>query len=561
MPHDLSLLRDVALGIIFAVVAAHLARLLRQPLLLGYIVGGVLLSHHLGFGLVTSEGSIELISEVGLILLLFIIGLEINLRELARLGRPMTILGVSQFVICALLGLVFFAQFGYGLAGGNFDLLYLAIVMSLSSTLIVIKLLRDKFELKTIAGRLTLAVLVFQDVWAILFMAIQPNLNAPSLLLIAQSTTGGMLLVALAFLVSRFVLARLYEASARRPELILLTSIAWCFVISGVAEHLGLSRAMGALIAGVSISTFPYGADVTAKITGVRDFFVTLFFVALGMKLSVPTPALLYQAGLVVLFVYASRLIAMVPVAYLLGQGLRAGLISALNLSQISEFSLVIVALGVGYGHLSPSVQPLTLAAMILAALSSTYVIAYNDGISRWFLDLLVRTGLREDPGREAPEGERPAREIVLLGHFRIAQAVLDLVDGQAAHLKDRIMLVDYNASLGRKVRERGFHWEYGDLAHPDGLEHLGIESARVIVTTISDTFLKGIPTRSLVGHLRRLAPHATIIMTGEDKSDREDLMRGGADHVLIPGEITGERILELLVTARSRRKAGKSAR
>jgi Kef-type K+ transport system membrane component KefB len=555
MPHDLSLLRDIALGIVFAVVAAHLARLLRQPLLLGYIVGGVLLSDHLGFGLVTSESSIELISEVGLILLLFIIGLEINLRELGRLGRPMTILGVSQFVISALLGLAFFSQFGYQLRGGNFDLVYLAIVMSLSSTLIVVKLLRDKFELKTLAGRLTLGVLIFQDIWAILFMAVQPNLNAPTLLRIVQSTAGGTLLVALAFVVSRQVLARVFEASARRPELILLTSIAWCFVTSGTAEYLGLSRAMGALIAGISISAFPYGGDVTAKITGVRDFFVTLFFVALGMKLSVPTPALLYQAGLVVLFVYLSRLVSVVPVAYLMGEGLRAGIISALNLSQISEFSLVIVALGVGYGHLSPGVEPLTLAALILAALASTYVIAYNDGIARWLVDVLVWMGLRDDPGREAPGEERQTREIVLLGHFRIAQAVLDLVDDQAKHLKERIMLVDYNASLGLKVRERGFHWEYGDLAHPDALEHLGIESARIIVTTISDTFLKGIPTRSLVGHLRRLAPHATIIMTGEDKSDREDLLRGGADHVLIPGEITGERILELLAMADTRRR------
>jgi Kef-type K+ transport system membrane component KefB len=550
MPHDVSLLRDIALGIVFAVIAAHLARLLRQPLILGYIIGGILLSDHLGFGLVRNEQSIELISEIGLILLLFIIGLEINLRELARLGRPMAILGVSQFVFNALLGLLFFARLGYGMGEGRFDLLYLAIVMSLSSTLIVVKLLRDKFELKSLAGRLTLAVLIFQDIWAILFMAVQPNLNAPSLLRIAQSTGGGVLLVGLAFLVSRYGLARLFEASARRPELVLLTSIAWCFVTSGCAEYLGLSREMGALVAGISIAAFPYGADVTAKIAGVRDFFVTLFFVALGMKLSVPTAMLLYQAGLVVLFVFLSRSIAVVPVAYLLGDGLRAGIISALNLSQISEFSLVVVALGRGYGHLSVEVESLTLTSMIMAALASTYVIGSNDRIARMLLRPLVRLGLYEDPTGRALTEDHRANEIVLLGHFRIAQAVLKLVDERAPHLKARITVVDYNANLGRTVRQRGFHWEYGDLAHPDALEHLGVERARIIVTTISDTFLKGIRTRSLVSHLRRLAPHATIVMTGEEQSDLEDLIRGGVDHVLIPGEITGERILELLEKA-----------
>jgi Kef-type K+ transport system membrane component KefB len=553
MPHDMSLLRDIALGIVFAVIAAHLARLLRQPLLLGYIVGGILLSDHLGFGLVTSEESIELISEIGLILLLFIIGLEINLRELARLGRPMTILGVSQFVLNTLLGLLFFAQLGYRMGGGRFDLLYFAIVMSLSSTLIVVKLLRDKFELKSLSGRLTLAVLIFQDIWAILFMAVQPNLNAPSLVRIVQSTGGGVLLVALAFLVSRHVLARLFEASALRPELVLLTSIAWCFVVSGFAEYLGLSREMGALIAGVSISAFPYGSDVTAKITGVRDFFVTLFFVALGMKFSVPTPVLLYQAGLTVLFVYLSRFIAVVPIGYVLGNGLRAGTISAVNLSQISEFSLVIVTLGAGYGHLSADVEPLALTSMLMAALVSTYIIGSSDRLARLLLRPLVKFGLREDPSERAAGEDRHARDIVLLGHFRIAQAVLNLVEDRATHLRERITLVDYNANLGRKARERGFHWEYGDLAHPDSLEHLGVERARIIVTTISDTFLKGIRTRSLVAQLRKLAPRAIIVMTGEDKSDEEDLKQGGADHVLIPGEITGERIIELLEKADAR--------
>ena len=230
MPHELTLLRDIALGIVFAALAAHVARLIRQPLILGYIAGGVLLSPRLGLGLVTSVESIELISEIGLILLLFIIGLEIDLRELRRLGRSMLALGVGQFVINALLGLVFFSWLGYRATGGNFDLLYLAIVISLSSTLIVVKLLRDKFELKVLSGRLTLGVLVVQDIWAIVFMAVQPSLADPGVLTIARSIAGGAVLVAAAFLASRYVLSRLFEAAARRPELVLISAVAWCFV-------------------------------------------------------------------------------------------------------------------------------------------------------------------------------------------------------------------------------------------------------------------------------------------------------------------------------------------
>jgi Kef-type K+ transport system membrane component KefB len=547
MPHEVSLLRDIALAIVFAVAAAHVARLIRQPLILGYIAGGMLLSPRLGFGLVTDRASIEIISEMGLILLLFIIGLEISVPELARLGPSTLVVGVGQCVLNGLLGLAFFAGLGYRIDGG-FDLLYLAVVSSLSSTLIVVKLLRDKFELKSLAGRLTLGVLVFQDVWAILFMAVQPNLSDPGLVPIARSIGGGVLLVGLAFLISRYVLAGLFEASARRPELVLLSSLAWCFTVAGAAEWLGLSRAMGALIAGLSLSAFPYGADVIAKITGVRDFFVTLFFVGLGMLVPFPSASLLVQAVLVALFVVASRFVTVVPLAALAGDGLRAGIITALNLAQISEFSLVIMALGASYAHVSEAATSTVLMSMILTSLVSTYVIGASDAIGRLVLAGLERIGIRDGAGEPARSGDGPERDIVLLGHFRIAQAVLDLVEARAPQLRERITLVDYHASRGRTVLERGFRWAYGDLAHPESLEHLGVDRARVIVCTISDTFLKGISTRRLLAGLRRLAPEARIVMTGEEKTDWEALSAGGADYVLIPGEITGERIVELLL-------------
>jgi Kef-type K+ transport system membrane component KefB len=553
MTYDVTLLRDIALGIVFAAVVAHVARLIRQPLILGYIAGGVLLGPRLGLGLVTSTESIDLISEIGLIFLLFIIGLEIDLRELRRLGQSVLTVGVSQFVINALLGLALFGWLGYRAGRGNFDLYYLAVVTSLSSTLIVVKLLRDKFELKVLSGRLTLGVLVVQDIWAILFMAVQPNLKDPGVLAIARSIVGGAVLVGLAFLVSRHVLARLFEASARWPELVLISSVAWCFVVSGTAEYLGLSRAMGALIAGVTISAFPYGADVISKATGVRDFFVTLFFVALGMKAPLPGGLLLTHAALIGVFIFLSRFIAVVPAAYLVRGSLYAGVVTALNLSQISEFSLVILTLGTKYGHVSAQVVALMITAMILTSLVSPYVIGANDTIARAILRPFERRRRRREVA-DGPTAEgRPAREIVLLGHFRIAQAVLDQVEARAPHLKERITLVDYDPTRGRRVIARGFHWEYADLAHPDALEHLGIEHARIVVTTISDTFLKGITTRRLAGILRRLAPEAVIVMTGEEKTDADELRLAGADHVLLPGEITGERVLDLLVKQRKR--------
>jgi len=260
----------------------------------------------------------------------------------------------------------------------------------------------------------------------------------------------------------------------------------------------------------------------------------------------VPSADVLGQALLIVLFVLLSRVISVVPTAYFLGNGLYAGMVTALNLAQISEFSLVILTLGAGYGHISERVSGVVLTAMLMTSLLSPYLIAGNDRIARWLVRPFARVPATR--GRAAPAAAAgPPREIVLLGHFRIAQAVLDLVEVRAPQLKARITLVDYDANRAHGVIARGFRWEYGDLANPDALEHLGIEEARVVVTTISDTFLKGISTRRLVGNLRRLAPRAVIVMTGEERTDLEDLLRAGADHVLIPGEITGERILDLL--------------
>ncbi|MCE9599887.1 MAG: cation:proton antiporter [Spirochaetia bacterium] len=536
-----TLLKDIALGIMFAVGSAILARFIRQPLLLGYVGGGILLSHHMGLSLVKSEESIEIISEMGLIFLLFIIGLEINLRELARMGKSMLVLGISQFALSVGIGLLALQFLGGFIGSSKFGLLYLAVASSLSSTLIVVKLLQDKFEVKTLGGRLTIGILVFQDIWAILFMGLQPNLEKPDPLTVGRSVGAVVVLIALAFVISKYLLSRLFAWASRTPELILLSSIAWCFLVSGGAQMLGLSMEMGALIAGVSIAAFPYGNDVISKLGGVRDFFVTLFFVALGMKIPVPDAATIGISAFLLVYIFANRILTIVPVSIALGNGLRAGFITALNLSQISEFSLVILALGVGYKHIDPGLASLVLTAMIITSVVSTYVIKFNDRIASFLIGFFARTGLRDTPAAATGDSHGHGEaEIVVLGYFRIARAFLDRLKSKHPAWTKRTLIVDYNAALSKKLKDDGFHWAYGDLSHPETLIHSGIENASVIICTISDTFLKGITTRRLLQNLKQLAPGARIVMVGEEESDRSDLMALGAHHVVVAGEVAG---------------------
>lgn len=546
---SLSLLEDIAKSIVFAAAAGQIARFLRQPTLLGYVLGGVALGAPLGLGWVTNPESIELIAEIGLIFLLFIIGLEIQLPELARLGKATLVVGVAQFVGCAALAALAFWPLGF--AGGEFTLLYLAVTTAFSSTLIVVKLLHDKAETHTAAGRLTIGVLVLQDFFAIGFMAVQPSLQDPRIAGLARSLALGAALIALAFLVSRYLLGRLFHATAKVPELMLLTAIAWCFLVAGAAAAVGLSREMGALVAGLSIAAFPYGADVSAKLAGVRDFFVTLFFVSLGLKLAAPTASTGGFALVAILVVLLTRLATVVPATRLVGQGLRTGIVAALDLAQISEFSLVIVAVGVGYGHVTVDLQNALLLAMLATAVLSSYLITFNDPVARALVALARRAGLRDGEVEDSPKGAAgPRRDIVLLGCFREGLELLERVEAERQDLKPRIRVIDFNPALEERLAAAGFSWAYGDLAHPETLAHLGLADASVVVSTIPDSFLKGTSNRELMLHARQIAPNAHYIVTAEEEELAEELHALGAADVIVPAAVTADRVLDQIEAA-----------
>jgi predicted Kef-type K+ transport protein len=271
------LVTDIAICIIAAWAVAVVSQVARQPLLLAYLVAGFAVGphgipfHKDGTSLVTDPESIQTISAIGLSLLLFMIGLEIDLKRMLSAGRVITLTAGAQILGCVLLGWLVFGLLGP--AQTHLEALYLAVAAAMSSTVIIVKILYDKRELETLAGRVTLGVLVLQDIATILFLAIQPNLKHPEAGVMLHAVGNVILLVAVAFLASRFVLPKIFKFIARLPELVLVGALAWCFAMAGFADYLKLSTAMGALIAGVMLSTFPYTLDVAAKVTSLRDFF------------------------------------------------------------------------------------------------------------------------------------------------------------------------------------------------------------------------------------------------------------------------------------------------
>jgi hypothetical protein len=210
----------------------------------------------------------------------------------------------------------------------------------------------------------------------------------------------------------------------------------------------------------------------------------------------------------------------------------------------------VVIGLGVGYGHVTPQLQGTVLAAMLLASVVSTYIISFNDPISRLFLRVLRAFGTRErgadEGGHAAHHG--PTRDIVLLGCFREGLALLDKVEAELPDLKSRILVIDFNIGLKERLENAGFAWVYGDLAHPETLVHLGLEMARVVVSSIPDAFLKGTSNRRLLMHAQQIAPGAHFVVTADDGRAEEDLRALGAQEVMVPAQVTAERMLQLLL-------------
>ncbi len=545
---DHGLVIDIAICIIAAWVMGVGCQAIRQPLLIAYLVAGFAIGPH-GLRWVTNAESIETISQIGLSLLLFLIGLEMDLKKMLGAGRVITVTALLQILGCLALGWVFFRM--AGLAGSWLEALYLGVAAAMSSTVIIIKLLYDKRELETLAGRITVGVLVLQDVFVILFLAIQPYLKQPAIAPLALALGKVLLLVGVGYVVSRFVLPPVFRSVARQPELVLVGALAWCFAMGGLADWLGLSREMGALIAGVMVSTFPYTLDVVAKVTSIRDFFVTLFFVGLGMTIPVPTLGLLGGMLLFSAFLVGSRLLTVFPPLYQMRLGHRVSLLPAIHLCQLSELSLVLLTMGKVAGEVTEHAVSVAAFAFAFLAVDSTYAILKSDFIVRKTSPWLRRVKLPDLPEStgETMHFERLPR-IFLLGFSWTASSLLAEIQRTAPQRLPELKVVDYNPVVIERLRARGIRVAYGDISQRDTLHHTGIGHAEIIICSLPNMILKGTSNRKLLQQLRELSPQAQIVVHAEQLTDIPELYAAGAAYVVIPRLLEAAELLETIVAA-----------
>jgi Kef-type K+ transport system membrane component KefB len=527
------LVNGIAICIIAAWVVAVASHALKQPLLLAYLLAGFAIGPH-GFKWVTNPEDIQIISEIGLALLLFMIGLEIDLKKMLSAGKVITFTAAAQILGCVLVGWLVLDVCGP--AQNRLEALYLAVAAAMSSTVIIVKILYDKRELETLAGRITLGVLVLQDLFVILFLAVQPDLKNPTIHLLALALGKVVLLVTVAFLASRFVLPPVFKMIARLPELVLVGALAWCFALAGFAEWLGLSTAMGALIAGVMISTFPYTLDVAAKVTSLRDFFVTLFFVGLGMEIPLPTWGYALWTLFLCLFVIGSRFATIFPALYIMRQGYRVSLLPTVNLCQMSELSLVLLALGKASGDVSENTIGIAAFAFAFLAVGSTYAILQSDTLLRGAVPWFNKMELQDlDQTVFIAAGDEKRKRICLLGFSWTASSLVEEIQREQPALISEMTVVDFNPLVHARLRQRGVRAVYGDITQRDVLLHAGLANAEIIICSLPNTVLRGANNLKMLRQIRELNPAAHIIVHAELLADIPALYAAGASYVSAP--------------------------
>ncbi len=531
-----NLFLDIGLIIILATVAAYIVKALKQPPLLGYLLAGVMIGPPV-FGLITNTDVIATLSEIGIAFFLFLIGLEMDLRKLKNLGLISLIVGTGQVILTAVAGFAIAAAlFGFSATVS----LYIALALAFSSTMIVVKLLSDKRELDTLHGRIVVGVLLVQDVISILALTVMPNLGSSSLLTIGESLLKGFGLLLLVFVAGKFLLPGFFRTVSSSRELLFMCSVAWCFLLASFSHVIGYSIAIGAFLAGVSMASLAYSAEIMSMVKSLRDFFATIFFVSLGMQMTISANVLI--APIVVfsaLVLFGNPLVVMILMS-MFGYNKKVSFLSGVAVAQISEFSLILIALGKTLGHVSQEIVSLTAIVAVITITLSTYMIQHN---SQLYMRLSGILWPFEKLSRKVKHMEYThvnyKADVVLCGHNRVGYSILNKL--KSMHKK--ILVIDHNPELVGALAREKIPCIYGDVGDLDMLDRAGLSSVEMLISTVPNTN----DNLLLIRRTKEVNKKAVVISTASQIDEALQLYEAGADYVILPHFLGGDHVSMLI--------------
>jgi Kef-type K+ transport system membrane component KefB len=549
-----SVFQQVGILLIVCVLAGALAQRLRQPLIIAFIAVGIL-AGPFGMGVIEDTEQLDLFAEIGIALLLFVVGLKLDLHLIRTVGPVALVAGLGQVAFTSLVG------FGIALALGlePVTATYVAVALTFSSTIIIVKLLSDKQEVEETHGKVALGILIVQD---IVVVAVLITLSAFGdtgeggglLTELGLTAFRGVVFVAVLGALMRWVLPGLLERLARERELLMLFAIAWAVGLAAMGAMLGFSEEVGAFLAGISLASTGYRDAIGGRLVSVRDFLMLFFFVTLGIQLDFGAAGeQLVEAVVLSLFVLVGNPLIVLTIMAFMGYRARTGFLTGLTVAQISEFSLIFAALGLAVGHIDEAAVGLITLVGITTIGLSTYLILYSKEVYRPMAGVLERVfqrrRIREKDLRDALSDE-PA-DYVVIGLGRFGRRLAEHLDRRGV----RVLGVDHDPQVVRQEQQRGVSAVFGDASDPELVSHLPLQEARWIVITSPDLEA----TLTLVDALKRTEYACGLSVAARNDVDAGVLERAGVDNVLFPLQDAAEEAavrLEELRPARTDRDA-----
>ena len=542
-------LLNLSIIIIVSAVLAVIARIIKQPPIIAYLIAGVVVGPLFLNITASSSEFIQVFAHIGVAFLLFIVGLSLDLRVLKEIGVVSTFAGIAEIIVVGGIGFLISA----GLGMGSTTALYIGAALAFSSTVVVVKILSDKKEIDTLHGRIALGILIIQDFAAAIALMAIPLLNSgASQLSVLISFSEVIGIIAAIFLFSAFALNKFMNYLARSQESLFLFGIAWALALAVLFDRLGFSLEIGALIAGMSLASSKYTLELGSKIKPLRDFFVVLFFVFFGTQLAgqigwdLVRISLLFSALIIIV-----KPVIVMTILRIFGYKKKTNFLAGTSLAQISEFSLILILLGYTLGHLSQDIMSMAVLIAIFTIGASSYGIYYSHAL---FDKLSKILGVFEGRRYMKKESFKEKYDVILFGYHRIGYKLLNALK----ETKLSFAVVDHNPNVILSLGKEGINCIYGDASDKGFLSELELENVRLAISTVPDENTN----LSIKERLNETGSKAIFIATAEQPRRAFELYEKGVDYVIVPhhlgGEYASEMIKSFCLNAAKYRDAGR---
>ncbi len=518
----------VELSILLAVTTAIavVVKLLKQPLVVGYILAGIIAGPYV-LNVLQSQHELELFSKIGIVILLFIVGLHLNPKIIKEVGSVSLVTGIGQVLFTSVIGFLIATLLGLDRTAA----LYVAIALTFSSTIIILKLLADKRDLQKLYAKIAVGFLLVQDIIATLVLiGITVTTNgsdSPPLYLISLILLKGLGIILAQFLISTFVMPKLTSFVAQSQELLFLFALAWGTTVASIFYVLGFSIEIGALVAGVTLSVTDYADEIVSRLKPLRDFFIVIFFILLGSQMILTNiSGILIPALLLSLFVLVGNPIIVIVLMNLAGYKRKTGFMAGLTVAQISEFSLILASLGLRVGHISQEVLSLITMVGLITIAGSTYLILYSDKIYPRLNHVLGALELLKKSSSERGSVEENFSSIIF-GFDRVGNTFLETLQS----MKQDVLVVDFNPKSIERLTDLDVSFRFGDASDIEFLEDLPTVKPKLVISTIPDTIANALIIKTMLAKNKR----AHIIVLAHTTKEAHELYEAGAAYVIMP--------------------------